>query len=243
VRAQRSDDEREKVALLSADRAKDEFIAMLSHEMRNPLAALNAAAQVLKIADPAQEPAAHARGVIERQTTHMTRLVEDLLDVNRVVMGKATLVPGPLDLGELATEVTRSWRDSGRTANHRVELTAASVPLHADRSRLEQVLYNLLDNALKFSPAGSTIRVEVFREGADAVLRVSDEGAGMDPAAIEGMFGLFVQGDQGLARSAGGLGVGLAMVKKLVLLHGGSVSAASAGPGKGASFTVRLPAG
>lgn len=242
VQEQRRMVERERDALVSADRAKDEFIAMLSHEMRNPLAALNAAAQVLKIADPTQEAAANARGVIERQTAHMTRLIEDLLDINRVVMGKATLLRAPLDLGELASEVVLSWRDSGRSANHRIELTSKPVPLVADRARLEQVLSNLLDNAQKFSPAGTTVRVEVFRDGTDAVLRVTDEGAGMDPATIERMFELFVQGDQGLARRTGGLGVGLALVKKLIALHGGSVTAASDGPGRGASFTVRLPA-
>jgi signal transduction histidine kinase len=241
VRAQQLRDEREKEELVSADRAKDQFIAMLSHEMRNPLAALGSAAQVLKHSDPSKDAAARARAVVERQVAHMTRLIEDLLDINRVVMGKAALVREPLDLGTLAADVVRSWREAGRFASHRVEVETSSARVHADRSRLEQILSNLLDNAVKFTPTGRAIHVWVKAERGDAVLTVADEGEGIAPEAIGSMFDLFVQGPQGLDRRSGGLGVGLALVKRLVEMHGGSVSAASDGPGRGARFVVRLP--
>ena len=234
--------EREKAALQEADRAKDEFIAMLSHELRNPLSALTAAAHLLKMSGLAASATEHARGVIERQTRHMTRLIEDLLDVNRVVMGKATLIREPLDLAELVSEVVRTWSQSGRLANHRVEVDASPVTVDADRSRIEQVFSNLLENALKFTPAGRSIAVSVGRQAGEAVLTVADEGQGIDRGMIDRVFGLFVQGPQPLDRQSGGLGLGLALVRGLADLHGGSVSVSSDGPGRGACFTLRLPA-
>jgi signal transduction histidine kinase/ActR/RegA family two-component response regulator len=233
--------EREKGALMEADRAKDQFIAMLSHELRNPLAALTSAAHLLKVAGPGSA-SDHARGVIERQTRHMTRLIEDLLDINRVAMGKATLIREPLDLGELVEDVVRTWRESGRLKEHTVEVSTSRVPIDADRSRIEQVFSNLLENALKFTPPGKKVTVTVHREGADAVLLIADEGEGIDSDLVDRIFDLFVQGPQALDRQSGGLGVGLALVKGLVELHGGSVRASSQGRGKGAAFIVRLPA-
>ena len=234
--------EREKSALMEADRAKDQFIAMLSHELRNPLSALTAAAHLLKLAGPGASSAEHARGVIERQTRHMTRLIEDLLDINRVAMGKASLIREPLDLAELVSEVVRTWRGSGRLDGHTVELAASAVIVDADRSRMEQVFSNLLENALKFTPRGRRIEVSVRQQGAEAVLSVADEGEGIETSLIGSIFGLFVQGPQPLDRQSGGLGAGLALVKGLAELHGGSVSVTSAGRGQGACFTVRLPA-
>jgi signal transduction histidine kinase/ActR/RegA family two-component response regulator len=234
--------EREKTALLEADRAKDQFIAMLSHELRNPLSALTTAAHLLKLAGPGASASEHARGVIERQTRHMTRLIEDLLDINRVAMGKATLIREPLDLAELVSDVVRTWRESGRLDRHTVELAASPVTIDADRSRMEQVVSNLLENALKFTPSGRKVTVGVSRQGADAVLSVADEGEGIESAMIGRIFGLFVQGPQPLDRQSGGLGVGLALVRGLAELHGGSAEASSAGPGRGACFTVRIPA-
>jgi signal transduction histidine kinase/CheY-like chemotaxis protein len=241
VRAQRQRDEKEKEDLVTADRAKDQFIAMLSHEMRNPLAALSAAAQVLKHTDPSRESAARARGVVERQVAHMTHLVEDLLDINRVVMGKVALAREPLDLALVAAEVIRSWREAGRFASHRVELETLPARVHADRSRLEQIISNLLDNAVKFTPTGKAIHVWVAVHRGEAVLTVADEGEGIPREAVDSMFDLFVQGPQGLDRRSGGLGIGLALVRRLVELHGGTVAAASDGIGRGARFTVRLP--
>jgi len=239
---ERSDlQEREKAALQAADRAKDEFLAMLSHELRNPLAALTAAAHVVKLAQPASEAAVKARGVIERQTKHMARLIGDLLDISRVAMGKAAIERERFNLAKVVADVINVWRASGRLERHFVSLGASAVWVDADRARIEQVFSNLLDNALKFTPPGKRVNVSVGPEGDQAMLRVSDEGEGLAPGMTERMFDLFVQGARGLDRSAGGLGVGLELVKRLTEMHGGRVSAASAGIGQGATFTVTLP--
>jgi len=234
--------EREKAALQASDRAKDEFLAMLSHELRNPLAALSAAAHVVKLAPPSAEAAVKARGVIERQTKHMARLVGDLLDISRVAMGKVALERERINLAEVVTNVAATWRASGRLERHQVSVRVAAVWVDADRARVEQVFSNLLDNAIKFTPAGKRIIVGVRQEGDHAVLQVSDEGDGLAPELVDTAFGLFVQGERGLDRAAGGLGVGLALVKRLTEMHGGTVSAQSPGLGKGAIFTVTLPA-
>jgi signal transduction histidine kinase len=234
--------EREKAALQAADRAKDEFLAMLSHELRNPLAALTTAAHVLKLSPPGEPAAIKARAVVERQTKHMARLVGDLLDISRVAMGKVALERERFNLAEAAGNVMNVWRASGRVERHKLAFEMKPVWVDADRARIEQILSNLLDNAVKFTPAGKTIRVAVAPEGEDALLTVSDEGAGLAPGSAERMFDLFVQGERGLDRAAGGLGVGLALVKRLTELHGGTVAASSAGAGRGTTFVVRLPA-
>jgi PAS domain S-box-containing protein len=225
-----------------ASRAKDEFLAMLSHELRNPLAALSAAAHVLKLAHPNEAPAIKARAVVERQTRHMARLVGDLLDISRLAMGKVALERERFNLAEAVGNVVTVWRTSGRLERHQVTASIKSAWVDADRARLEQVLSNLLDNAVKFTPAGKQISVAVEQQDDWAVLHVADEGEGLAPESAERMFDLFVQGERGLDRAAGGLGVGLALVKRLTELHGGTVSASSAGRGHGATFTVRLPA-
>ncbi len=234
--------EREKRALQAADRAKDEFLAMLSHELRNPLAALTAAAHVLKLAPPTEAAAIKARAVVERQTKHMARLIGDLLDISRVAMGKVALQRERFNLREGVVNLLNVWRASGRLERHRLATDLKPAWVDADRARIEQVLSNLLDNAVKFTPAGKTLSVTLALEDEWAVLRVSDEGEGLAPESADRMFDLFVQGERGLDRAAGGLGVGLALVKRLTEMHGGSVSATSAGPGRGATFTVRLPA-
>jgi two-component system, sensor histidine kinase len=209
--------------------------------LRNPLSALTSAAYLLKIAGSTGKAAEHARGVIERQTRHMTRLIEDLLDINRVAMGKATLIREPLDLADLVTVCVRTWRESERLNQHSVVVNAAPAWIEADRSRIEQVFSNLLENALKFTPGGKQVTVTVRQDGPFAVLEVADEGEGIDPAMLGRIFGLFVQGAQEIHRPSGGLGVGLALVKGLVELHGGTVTAQSKGRGHGTVFTVRLP--
>lgn len=234
--------EREKEALRAADRTKDEFLAMLSHELRTPLAALTTAAHILRVADPGHDAATQARGVIERQTKQMARLVEDLLDISRVTMGKASLKRETFDLAEMVMNAIAGWRSAGRFDRHPIAFSDASVWVHADRARMEQIVSNLFDNALKFTPAGKKIKVGVRQEGGEAVLQVSDEGEGIAPDAIDRVFDLFAQGEHGLDRSKGGLGIGLTLVKRLSEMHGGTVSAASGGPGRGAVFTVRLPA-
>ena len=233
--------EREKTALRQADRAKDEFIAALSHELRNPLAALTAAAHILRVADPTQDSAADARGVIERQTKHMSRMIEDLLDVSRLIAGKANLVLETFDLAPLVAATVGAWRAAGRFAGQAVTLDTHSAWVHADRTRIEQILSNLLDNAVKFTPAGRTIAVRVATDSEWSVLSVADEGEGIDASLAARVFDLFVQGNQDASRSRGGIGLGLTLVKRLAELQGGSVGVESGGTGRGATFTVRLP--
>jgi signal transduction histidine kinase len=234
--------EREKAALRSADRAKDEFLAMLSHELRNPLSALVAASQLLRHMKAPDPVAERACGVIDRQTRHMARLVDDLLDVSRTMMGKVELKREPLDLAELVRSAMEGWRVAGRFAQHEVSLEAdGPAPVHADRVRLEQVLSNLVDNALKFTPGGGQVSVRVLIEPGHAVLEVRDTGRGFAPGAQAWMFDLFKQGEQGLDRHQGGMGIGLAMVRRLADMHGGTVAARSEGPGHGATFIIHLP--
>jgi CheY-like chemotaxis protein len=172
----------------------------------------------------------------------MARLVGDLLDISRVAMGKVALERERFDLAEAVRNVLNVWRASGRLERHKLAHDIRPVWVDADRARIEQILSNLLDNAVKFTPAGRRIGVALREEGECAVLRVSDEGEGLAPETAERMFELFVQGERGLDRAAGGLGVGLALVKRLTEMHGGSVHAESGGAGQGATFVVRLPA-
>lgn len=223
----------------AASRTKDEFLATLSHELRNPLAALSAAAHVLKVADPSRDAAVTARNVVERQTKHMARLIGDLLDVSRITLGKLALERERLDLGDVVSRLLNVWRSSGRFERHDVSLEAAPVWIDADRARIEQITANLLDNALKFTPAGKTVKIRVSEESGAAVLRIADEGEGLARDAAANIFELFVQAG---TKDRQGLGIGLALVKRLTEMHGGSVSVASEGPGRGAEFVVRLPA-
>ncbi|HKP67485.1 MAG TPA: ATP-binding protein, partial [Casimicrobiaceae bacterium] len=240
VRERQSLIQREKDALQTADRAKDEFIAALSHELRNPLAALTAASYVLRTAKPADAAAGDARNVIERQTRHMSRMIEDLLDVSRIIMGKANLVLERLDLAQLVANIVAVWRASGRFADRVVDVDAQSAWVRADRTRMEQVIANLLDNAVKFTPSKTRIDVNVHRDGDVASFSVKDHGPGLAPDLMARVFDVFVQGEQGVGRSQGGIGVGLTLVRRLVELQGGEVAVASTGAG--ATFTVRLPA-
>ena len=227
-------------ALREADRHKDEFLAILSHELRNPLAALGTAAQVLSLSVHDGERASEARGVIKRQTELMTHLIEDLLDVSRVTMGKMALDRAPLNLADVVFNVVETWRSTGRIDGSHLSLNVAPVWIDADRLRIEQIFANLLDNALKFTPAEKDVSVSVEQKDGEALLRVADEGEGVAPELIGRVFDPFVQGTRP-QRSRGGLGLGLALVKRLTELHGGTVEVASDGPGCGAAFTVRLP--
>ncbi|HET8875653.1 MAG TPA: ATP-binding protein [Casimicrobiaceae bacterium] len=234
--------EREKSALQEADRAKDEFIAALSHELRNPLAALTAATHILRVADPAHRAAADARGVIDRQTRQMSRMIEDLLDVSRLIAGKVHLRIETFDLAVLAATTVGAWRATGRFSGQTVTVDGRDGWVTADRARVEQILSNLLDNAVKFTPPGRTIAIRVARDANETLLSVADGGEGIAPGLVDRVFDVFVQGDQDAGRSKGGIGLGLTIVKRLAQLQGGSVGAASAGTGHGATFTVRLPA-
>ncbi|HEX6997185.1 MAG TPA: sensor histidine kinase [Gammaproteobacteria bacterium] len=239
-RAARAVAEREE-ALRAADNAKDEFLAMLGHELRNPLGALAAAVEVLRLTASEDEHQRKTVALLARQVQHMTRLVDDLLDVSRVTRGKITLSIRRLDLGEVAQHAVAACR-AGRGSEHRFEVETSSAFVQGDEARLEQVIANLVNNAVKYTPPGGKITVRVRREGDEAVAEVIDTGMGLTPELAVRAFDLFVQGDQSLGRSGGGLGIGLTLVKRLVELHGGSVRAESPGPGLGSKFTVRLPA-
>jgi PAS domain S-box-containing protein len=224
-----------------ANRAKDEFLATLSHELRNPLGAIANGVAALERRGGGDETATRLRQIIHRQTHHLTRLVDDLLDVARATAGKVPLNRQPLDLSEAAGGCVRALRASGRARRHRVTFRAESVIVSADPVRLAQIITNMLDNAVKFTPAGGTVDVDVLRAGQEGVLRVSDTGVGIAPEMLSRVFELFAQAEQPMDRSVGGLGIGLTLSRRLVELHGGTITAASEGRGRGAQFTVRLP--
>ena len=233
------------VALKDADQRKDDFLAMLAHELRNPLGPMLNATHLLRIPELAQETAARARKILERQVEHMARLLDDLLDVSRITRGKIDLVRETVDVGALAREVVGDHVETFRAAGLELDLTVSSERLlvDADRARIAQIVGNLLSNALKFSQHGQSVQVRVERDatGQSVALTVLDQGAGIEPAVIESIFEPFVQADNSLSRARGGLGLGLAVVKGLTALHGGRVAASSTGPGKGAELRVLLP--
>jgi signal transduction histidine kinase len=232
-----------RVAAESASKAKDEFLAMLGHELRNPLAAITNATQLIERQRLALDPkAATATDIITRQARHLTRLTDDLLDAGRVILGKISLTRVPLDLANAVATVFEGMRGTGRIGDHQFELHVDHTWVFADATRIDQIVSNLLTNAVKYTPAGGRIVVTTRREGAQSVLVVSDTGIGLEPELLPRAFDLFVQGERALDRAQGGLGIGLTLVRRLTELHGGSVSAESAGRGQGATFKVRLPA-
>lgn len=225
----------------TASRAKDEFLAMLGHELRNPLAPIVNALQLMKLRDA--QGHAQERRIIERQVAHLSRLVDDLLDVSRITKGKVQLKRERLDLHLVvawALEQTKPVLDERSRA---IEVVQPAAPLHVfgDAVRLAQVLCNLLTNAAKFTPPDERISLTTRLVDGMAEVVVEDSGKGLAPDLLPRVFDLFVQGEQPAGSHAGGLGLGLSIVKNLVQMHGGTVSAASAGPGRGATFTVRLP--
>jgi signal transduction histidine kinase len=226
----------------AASRGKDELLAMLGHELRNPLAAITTACRLLHDAEAPPEALQRAREILLRQNAHLAHLVDDLLDVARVTSGKIVLTPRPLELAQVVRQAVGTLAASGRTSRHRLGLDLAPVWVDADGTRLEQVVANLVGNALKFTPAGGAIEVAVREEDGEAVLTVRDTGAGIDAALLPRVFDLFVQAPEGPQRGSGGLGLGLTLVRRIAELHGGRVEARSDGPGRGSTFVVRLPA-
>jgi signal transduction histidine kinase len=224
-----------------ANRAKDSFLAVLGHELRNPLSAIRAALGLLEVAGKDAETATRAREVIGRQVSQLVTVVEELLDIARVTTGKMLLDRRPTELGELARECVQSLRTQGRFSRHEVTVDAEPAWVYGDTARLAQVLTNLLVNALKYTPGGGRIDVRVRSEGDACTLTVSDTGDGIPTALLERVFELFVRGDHSLNRSGGGLGIGLTLARRIAELHGGSVQAASEGPGRGSTFTLVLP--
>jgi PAS domain S-box-containing protein len=237
--------------LQQADRRKDEFLAMLAHELRNPLAPIGAAAQIMRRKEIADLDLRWCRDVIERQTEILTRLVEDLLDISRISYGKINLRKETIEVSHVIARAIESSRHffEGRRQELRVTLPNAPLFTVGDPLRLSQVVSNLLNNAASYSESGRNIHLsvdEIPREGAsdatDIEIRVKDEGMGISPALLPHVFDLFTRGDRTFATTHGGLGVGLALVQRLVALHDGTVSAHSEGPGHGAEFVVRLRA-
>lgn len=226
--------------LLQANRAKDEFIAMLSHELRNPLAPIATTLELMKLRAP--DVFVRERDIIEAQVHYLTGLVDDLLDVARIARGKIELKTEPLEVADIvaaAVETTQPMMEEHRQSLHtHVE---DGLMVSGDRRRLVQVLVNLLGNAAKYSQPDRSIRLEAVAENGEVVLRVRDKGRGIAPELLPYVFDLFTQDPQSIERSSGGLGLGLAIVRNLVEMHGGSVKAASAGAGEGSVFTVRLP--
>jgi PAS domain S-box-containing protein len=229
--------------LIEAARRKDEFLGMLSHELRNPLAPLRNASYILRHATSGTEQEGRARAVIERQTEHLTRLVDDLLDVTRISRGKIELRRERVDLRELVWRASDDFRPlmDERGIAFRVALPDVALWVDADPTRIAQVIGNLLQNAAKFTRRGDAVAVDLHTVGDHAEISVRDTGAGIDEALLSSMFEPFVQGERTLARTEGGLGLGLALVKGMAELHGGSVRAESAGRGHGAELVVRLP--
>jgi signal transduction histidine kinase len=231
-------------ALHDADARKDEFLAMLAHELRNPLAPIRAGAELLGMlhADTAQVRRTGA--IIARQADHMKGLIDDMLDVARLTSGLVTLALAPLDVAAVVGEALEQIAPLLQERGHRFELEigAAALPVMGERKRLVQVMANLLHNAPQYTPPGGNIRVNARREHAEVAITVSDDGVGMDAALLPHVFALFSQEKRALDRSQGGLGLGLALVQRLVALHGERVAVHSAGVGCGAAFTVFLPA-
>ncbi len=222
--------------------AKDQFLAMLGHELRNPLAAISGAAALLESAGPDKERAERYLDIINRQNKHLTHIVNDLLDVSRLMAGKIELEPHPLNLADCVASCVEALRTTDRAQGHVIAIDSTPVWVNADRARIEQIVNNLITNALKFSPPASKIEVFVAAEAGTAVVTVRDPGAGMTPDLLQRVFEPFVQGPAPANRLQSGMGIGLALVRQLVSLHGGQVQATSAGPGQGSTFSFCLPA-
>ncbi|MFL6263585.1 MAG: ATP-binding protein [Thermoanaerobaculia bacterium] len=229
-------------ALAEADRRKDEFLAMLAHELRNPLGAIANASYLLEQLAP-PEPQARPVAIIRRQIQHLVRMVDDLLDVSRITRGKIELRRQSVDLAEILRHATDASLPLAEAQEQtlRVELPLGPLPLDGDATRLEQVFTNLLRNAVKFTGRQGHVEISARRRDGEAVVLVSDDGAGISADLLPRIFDLFVQGEQGLDRSGAGLGIGLTLVRSLVEMHGGRVEARSDGPGQGSEFEVRLP--
>jgi PAS domain S-box-containing protein len=230
-------------AVVETSRRKDEFLAMVSHELRNPLGVIMNASTLITHLAGGDDDLSKASAAIRRQTEQLAHIVDDLMDVSRVSAGKLTLERTSVDLVALVHRCVHDFVDRGLFNQHRHELRCAGTHVNGDGPRLEQVVSNLLMNAIKYTPAGGRIIIEVEPDGGDAVLRVKDTGVGISPELLPRVFELFVQSERGLDRRDGGLGVGLAIARSLVEAHGGRIDVWSPGLNSGAEFAVRLPLG
>ncbi len=223
------------------NKAKDEFLAMLGHELRNPLSAISSAAALIDADSAKSTDINRAKDVIQRQSQHLQRIVGDLLDLGRVMSGKILLEKRRIDLSRLVDACLETLKITGRTASYTVNLHTEPAWTQADPARLEQVITNILDNSLKYTPVGGAIDIEIRTVASDVMLTVRDSGVGIPADLLPHIFDVFVQGDRSLDRSEGGLGIGLALVRQLVSLHDGSISVDSKGHGSGSSFVICLP--
>ncbi|SRR5579883_90186 len=228
-------------ALREANRQKDEFIAVLSHELRNPMAAISNAVAILDRFAADAEPARRAGAIIQRQLAHLSRITDDLLDTGRLIAGRINLARVPVDLAEVVRRSFETFELGGRIAAHPVQLTTAPAWVNADPDRLAQIVDNLLDNALKFSPDDAPITLAVAAADGRAILTVTDRGIGIAAEFLPQLFQPFAQAKPAFSGRPSGLGLGLALVKQLVEMHGGAVSVAADGPDRGATFVVTLP--
>jgi signal transduction histidine kinase len=236
--------------LREADRRKDEFLAMLAHELRNPLAPIRNSLQILKLPTVNGSVAARAREMAERQVRHMARLLDDLLDISRITRGRIELRREAVEVGALVNRTVEAVRPLLEERRHELTVSLPPGPIYfeADPTRMEQVLTNLLSNAARYTEPGGRVWLNAeLAQGAPGaghwvLVRVRDTGVGIAADLLPKIFDLFVQAERRLDRSQGGIGIGLTLVKKLVEMHGGSVMAASEGPGQGSEFTVSLPA-
>ena len=227
--------------LREKDQRKDEFLAMLAHELRNPIAAIHNAVRISKVSGPQEQPD-WSMEVINRQVKNLGRLIDDLLDVSRITRGKIRLRTEIIDAAPILSSAVESVKGLMEERKH--ELTVSFRPglhLKADPTRLEQIIVNLLANAAKYTESGGRVWLSAAQEGSEVVIRVKDTGIGIPPESLPRMFELFTQGDRTLARSEGGLGIGLTIVRSLAEMHGGTVSATSEGPNRGSEFRVGFP--
>jgi CheY-like chemotaxis protein len=231
-------------ALRQADRRKDEFLATLAHELRNPLAPIRNGLHILRLVGGGGDAAERARTMMERQLDQMVHLVDDLLDLSRISRGKIALRMERVELAKVVQQAVETSRPAFEQAGHDLAITMPPGPVFvdADPTRLAQVVSNLLTNAAKYTESGGTIRLTVGRRGHEAVISVRDSGVGIAPDMLPKVFDMFTQVGRTLERSQGGLGIGLSIVKRLVEMHGGTVEARSDGPGTGSEFIVRLAA-
>ncbi|HEY2417822.1 MAG TPA: ATP-binding protein [Steroidobacteraceae bacterium] len=229
--------------LREADRRKDEFLATLAHELRNPLAPIRAAAYVLKKLKSDDVRLTQARDMIERQAAHMTRLIDDLLEMSRITKGKIELQPHSESLAGVIASVAEAAQAAMEAREHEFVVKLPDDPLLivADRIRISQAIFNVIENAAKYTRPGGHVLLRASREGSDAVITVKDDGIGIAPGMTAKIFEMFVQADGGGRRAQGGLGIGLALSKKLIEMHRGTISVSSRGLGQGAEFTIRLP--
>jgi signal transduction histidine kinase/ActR/RegA family two-component response regulator len=227
------------------DRRKDEFLATLSHELRNPLAAISNALQCMELAADSPAVVDEARTILRRQIQYVVRLVEDLLDVSRITRGKIRLRKEIVELRPIVERAASAVAPLIADRRHQFSMSFPAQPvyLNGDATRLEQAVGNLLNNAAKYTSTGGRIGLVVESDGKQAAIRVQDSGAGIPADVLPKIFDLFAQGDRTLDHSQGGLGIGLTLVRSLIALHGGEVEATSPGPGQGSEFTIRLPLG